>query len=53
VYEVNTWLWHFGLGKQRLGGLSEDQTAGRKEAALQEKSLCRAESRQRSKADRT
>ena len=22
VYEVNPWLWQFGRGKQRLGGLS-------------------------------
>jgi hypothetical protein len=22
VYEVNQWLWQFGRGKQRLGGLS-------------------------------
>ncbi len=36
VYEVSTWLWQFGHGKQRLGGLSVDQTAGRKEDALQE-----------------
>ena len=22
VYEVNTWLWNFGRGKPRLGGLT-------------------------------
>ncbi len=49
VYEVNTWLWQFERGKQRLGGLSVDQ----KEAALQEWSLCCAETRQRSKTDKT
>ena len=23
VYEINQWLWQFGRGKQRLGGLSQ------------------------------
>ena len=26
VYEVNTWLWSFGRGMPRLGGLSIEQT---------------------------
>ena len=52
VYEVNPWLWQFGRGKPRLGGLSVEQTAERKEAALQERSLRGAETRQRRKADR-
>ena len=26
VYEVNPWLWSFGRGKPRLGGLSIEQT---------------------------
>jgi hypothetical protein len=29
MYDVNTWLWQFGRGKPRLGGLSVDQTGGR------------------------
>mmetsp|Transcript_41084 Transcript_41084/g.85763 ORF Transcript_41084/g.85763 Transcript_41084/m.85763 type:complete len:166 (-) Transcript_41084:598-1095(-) len=33
VYEVNTWLWSFGRGKPRLGGLSIEQTEARLEAA--------------------
>jgi hypothetical protein len=53
VYEVNTWLWQFGHRKPRLGGLSVDQTAGRKEAALQERSLCGAETHRGCKTDRT
>ena len=27
VYEVNQWLWQFGRGKQRLGGLTVEQPA--------------------------
>ncbi len=50
VYEVNPWLWQFGRGKQRLGGLSCEETDYRRDAALQERSLCGAESRRRSKA---
>ncbi len=30
VYEVNTWLWNFGRGKPRLGGLTVEETAVRK-----------------------
>ena len=30
VYEVNTWLWNFGSGKPRLGGLSVEETSMRK-----------------------
>ncbi len=26
VYEVNTWLWNFGNGKPRLGGLTVEET---------------------------
>jgi hypothetical protein len=40
VYEENLWLWQFGGGKQRLGGLSVEKTDDRKEAALKELSLC-------------
>ena len=54
VYEVNTWLWQFGRGKPRLGGLSVEKTDDslRKEAALNERSLRGAETRRRRKADR-
>ena len=31
VYEVNTWLWNVGSGKPRLGGLTVEETAMRKE----------------------
>ena len=33
IYEVNPWLWQFGRGKPRLGGLSIEQTGERKDAA--------------------
>jgi hypothetical protein len=33
TYEVNPWLWQFGLGKPRLGGLSIEQTGERKQVA--------------------
>ena len=32
VYEVNPWLWQFGLGKPRLGGLTIEETTERKDA---------------------
>ncbi len=51
VYEVNPWLWQFGRGKPRLGGLSVEKTDDKKEAALKEQSLCGAETRRRRKAD--
>ncbi len=36
VYEVNAWLWSFGRGKPRLGGLSIEQTEARHDAAASE-----------------
>ncbi len=32
VYEVNPWLWQFGFGKPRLGGLTIEETTERKDA---------------------
>ncbi len=32
VYEVNQWLWQFGRGKPRLGGLTIEETSERKDA---------------------
>ena len=52
VYEVNPWLWQFGRGKPRLGGLSVEKTDDKKEAALKERNLSGAETRRRRKADR-
>jgi hypothetical protein len=39
VHEVKPWLWQFGRGKQRLGGLSVEETYDRKEAAHKERLL--------------
>ena len=50
--EVNLWLWQFGRGKPRLGGLSVEKTDDRKEAAQKERLLRGAETRRRRKADR-
>ena len=33
VYEVNPWLWQFGRGKPRLGGLTIEETLDRQDAA--------------------
>jgi hypothetical protein len=53
VYEVKQWLWQFGRGKPRLGGLSVEKTGARKAAARKERFLGGAEtSRRRRKADR-
>lgn len=35
VYEVNKWLWQFGRGKPRLGGLSVAATEERRSAVMQ------------------
>ena len=53
VYEVNQWLWQFGCGKLRLGGLSVEKTRAdaRKEAAQKERLVRGADTRRRSKAD--
>ena len=36
MYEVNLWLWQFGRGKPRLGGLMVEQTMARKSAVADE-----------------
>ena len=50
VYEVNTWLWMFGRGKPRLGGLSVEETALRKGAARVEQVKLAVETRRRRRA---
>ncbi len=37
LYEVNPWLWQFGRGRPRLGGLNVEETAQRQEAARDER----------------
>ena len=51
VYEVNPWLWQFGRGKPRLGGLSVEETAERKQAHRDESHKRAVETRRRRKAD--
>ena len=53
VYEVNPWLWQFGRGKPRLGGLSVEDTEHRKQAASVDRHHRSAETRRHRKADRT
>ena len=52
VYEVNTWLWQFGRGKPRLGGLTIDETFDRQEAARKASDVRRKETRGRRKDGR-
>ncbi len=51
VYEVNPWLWQFGRGKPRLGGLSVEKTEGRKQADRDERHQRGVEKCRRRKAD--
>ena len=51
IYEVNPWLWQYGRGKPRLGGLSVEDTQERKAAASAELRLRAVEARRRRKAD--
>ena len=52
VYEVNPWLWQFGRGKPRLGGLSVEETQVRKQAVRDAWLMHAAETRQRCKGDK-
>ncbi len=50
VYEVNHWLWMFGRGKPRLGGLSVAEAAVRKRARHEDQVKRAVETRQHRKA---
>jgi hypothetical protein len=52
IYEVNPWLWQFGRGKPRLGGLTVEETADRQLAKDVDRKKRAVETRQRHKADR-
>jgi hypothetical protein len=52
IYEVNPWLWQFGRGKARLGGLSVEATEERKQAHRDEGHQRAVETRRGRKADR-
>ncbi len=51
VYEVNPWMWQFGCGKPRLGGLAVGETADRQLAKDVVRKKRAAETRGRRKAD--
>ncbi len=50
---VNTWLWNFGSGKPRLGGLtaSVEETAMRKKTVRKDQAKRSAEARRGRRAD--
>ena len=50
VYEVNPWLWQFGRGKPRLGGLAVEQTMVRKSAVADERHKKAVETKRRRKS---
>jgi hypothetical protein len=55
VYEVNTWLWQFGRGKPRMGGLTIGATIERQDAqaaARRASDKCLKETREGPKGDR-
>ncbi len=51
VYEVNTWLWQFGRGKPRLGGLTIEETSDRQDSARKASDKRWKETREGSKGD--
>ena len=40
AHELSQWLWEFGLGKPRLGGLSAEKTEERRIAVMQNGAKC-------------
>ena len=46
VYEVSLWLWQFGRGKPRLGGLTIEETSDRQDAARKASDKRRKETRE-------
>ena len=51
VYEVNTWLWNFGRGKPRLGGLTVEETTVQKKTVRKDQAKCSAETRRLRRED--
>ncbi len=50
LYEVNPWLWQFGRGKPRLGGLTVEQTMARKSAVVDQRHKKAVETKRSRKA---
>jgi hypothetical protein len=53
VNEVNTWLWNFGRGKPRLGGLTVEESAVRKKTGRKDQAKQSALTRRRRREDST
>ena len=51
VSKVNTWLWNFGSGKPRLGGLTVEETSMRKKTVKKDQAKRSAETRRRWRED--
>ena len=51
IYEVNTWLWQFGRGKPRIGGLTIEETSDRQNSASKSSDKRRKETREGRKRD--
>ncbi len=51
VYEFYTWLWSFGRGKLRLGGLTVEETAVRKKTGKKDRAKRSALTRKRQRED--
>ena len=52
VYEVNPWLWQFGRGRPRLGGLSVSETKDKRKAIVWAGATRSQETSRRSEAAR-
>ena len=51
VFEVYTYLWNFGRGKPRLGGLTVKETAMSKKTVRKDQAKRSAETRRRRRED--
>ncbi len=52
AYKVNMWLWQFGRGRERLGGLSVSETEDRREQVVSAGAKRDGETRHRREAAR-
>ena len=52
MYEINPWLWQFGRGRPRIGGLSVSETEIRRDAVNRAGSKGSHETRRRREAAR-
>jgi hypothetical protein len=52
VYEVNIWLWQFGRGRPRIGGIDVAESERRREERMERRKRQEWETRKRRKAAR-